>query len=123
MIRLPPRSTQSRSSAASDVYKRQLKDWKSWKATFDAEDQKAKEFASDEERQERIQLMAEFEVMAAKWKAAYKRQAEMRAELRGYTTEEEEESVEVTEYELTVVDTKEELMLSLIHISEPTRPY
>src|SRR5680860_290313 len=27
MIRRPPRSTQSRSSAASDVYKRQLRDW------------------------------------------------------------------------------------------------
>src|SRR5450756_2987745 len=30
MIRRPPRSTQSRSSAASDVYKRQVEAWVTW---------------------------------------------------------------------------------------------
>eukprot|EP00656_Telonema_subtile_P056575 TRINITY_DN9068_c0_g1_i2.p1 TRINITY_DN9068_c0_g1~~TRINITY_DN9068_c0_g1_i2.p1 ORF type:complete len:594 (-),score=178.67 TRINITY_DN9068_c0_g1_i2:122-1903(-) len=87
-----------------------LKDWKTWKQTFDAEDLKAKEFASDEERQERLRLMAEFEVQVAKWRVVHKRQAEIRHDLRGYTTDEEEESVEVTETDLTVLDSKEELM-------------
>jgi translation initiation factor 3 subunit B len=85
-------------------------DWKTWKATFDKEDAKAKEFASDEERQERIRLLAEFETQVAKWKKAYDSQAEIRHELRGYTTDEEEECVEVTEHVFTVIDTKEELM-------------
>lgn len=87
-----------------------LKDWKKWKARFDEEDQKAKEDASDEERQERIRLMAEFETQVAKWKAVHKRQADVRNDLRGYTTDEEEECVEVTEHEFTIVEVKEELM-------------
>eukprot|EP00658_Telonema_sp_P-2_P006850 TRINITY_DN12581_c0_g2_i4.p1 TRINITY_DN12581_c0_g2~~TRINITY_DN12581_c0_g2_i4.p1 ORF type:complete len:291 (-),score=114.75 TRINITY_DN12581_c0_g2_i4:201-1073(-) len=85
-------------------------DWKKWKATFEAEDLKAKESASDEERQVRIELMAEWESRVANWKAARKRQKEIRGELRGYTTEEEEESVDVTEHDFTVLDVKEELL-------------
>src|SRR5450756_2952416 len=34
MIRRPPRSTQSRSSAASDVYKRQQRGWGEWQNRF-----------------------------------------------------------------------------------------
>lgn len=87
-----------------------LRDWKKWKATFDAEDLKAKEFASDEERQLRIRLLDEFQVQVAQWKSVHKRQAEIRHELRGYTTDEEEETVEVTETDESVVEAVEEIM-------------
>lgn len=87
-----------------------LRDWKKWKATFDAEDLKAKEFASDEERAERVRLLEEFKVQVAQWNAAHKRQAEFRYELRGYSTEDEEETMEVTETVESIVETKEELM-------------
>src|SRR5450756_1866760 len=38
MIRRPPRSTQSRSSAASDVYKRQVQTLIDWGVPFDLDD-------------------------------------------------------------------------------------
>ena len=69
MIRRPPRSTQSRSSAASDVYKRQL----------------------------------------------LKQSASLRADLLA-----EAGGDELLNLELPSVDVVD---LSLIHISEPTRPY
>lgn len=85
-----------------------VKDWKTWKAKFDAKDIQAREFASDEERQERVRLMSEFEVQAAKWKSIHKRQAEIRHELRGYTSDEEADCVEVVETEETLLDAQEE---------------
>jgi len=87
-----------------------IKDWKTWKSTFDAEDAKAKEFASDEERQERIRLMYEFETQVAKWKKLHQRQAEIRYELRGYSTEDEEDAVDVTELQFTILEVTEEKM-------------
>jgi len=85
-----------------------VKNWKTWKAKFDAKDIQAREFASDEERQERVRLMSEFEVQAAKWKSIHKRQAEIRHELRGYTSDEEAECQEVVETEETLLDAQEE---------------
>jgi translation initiation factor 3 subunit B len=87
-----------------------LRDWKKWKQTFDAEDLKAREFASDEERQERIRLLSEFEKQVAQWRKVHQRQAEIRHELRGYTTDEEEETVDVTETVETVEETVEEII-------------
>jgi translation initiation factor 3 subunit B len=87
-----------------------LKDWKTWKARFDAKDIQAREFASDEERQEHVRLLAEFEVQAAKWKSRHQQMAEMRYELRGYTSDEEQECVEVVETDETLLDIQEELL-------------
>jgi translation initiation factor 3 subunit B len=86
------------------------KDWKTWKQQFDAKDLKAREFASDEERQERMRLLEEYKVQQAKWKSRHKQMSEMRYSLRGYTTDEEEESVEVVETEEVLLETKEEVM-------------
>merc|ERR1711865_953400 len=58
-----------------------LTDWKTWQA----------------------RLMGEFEVQAAKWKSRHKQMAEMRYELRGYTSDEEAECVDVIETEETLL--------------------
>merc|ERR1711998_351610 len=99
MWRPRPKSLLTREEGASI-----LKDWKSWKQTFDQKDIKAREFASDEERQERVRLLQEFEVQVARWKAVHARQAEIRHELRGYTTDDEEDSVDVQEKTETLID-------------------
>eukprot|EP00657_Telonema_sp_P-1_P007306 TRINITY_DN27095_c0_g1_i1.p1 TRINITY_DN27095_c0_g1~~TRINITY_DN27095_c0_g1_i1.p1 ORF type:complete len:172 (-),score=84.03 TRINITY_DN27095_c0_g1_i1:142-657(-) len=56
MIRRPPRSTQSRSSAASDVYKRQLRATASNKAAFEAD--KARLEAENLERRKEAEAVA-----------------------------------------------------------------
>merc|ERR1711918_185083 len=104
MWRPRPKSLLTREEGASI-----LKDWKSWKQTFDQKDIKAREFASDEERQERLRLLQEYAVQMATWKKVHLRQAELRHELRGYTTDEEEESVEVSERTEVLIDTHEEV--------------
>ena len=87
MIRQPPRSTLDRSSAASDVYKRQTK------------------VGQEKLIENALTFINSYVDNCNKMK----------------------ESIEVVEWansnKLTTQSFKAELKLSLIHISEPTRPY
>ena len=98
MIRRPPRSTLDRSSAASDVYKRQdynytYSEYRELKKTEEREKQESKSSASDATHAEDL----------SKGKASFEQRKDF-ARL---------------EKEIKKLEEK----LSLIHISEPTRPY
>ena len=97
MIRRPPRSTLDRSSAASDVYKRQ-----------------AQEDLVNEEMSEIAKLKAELNEMRDKYLRIY-------AEFDNFKKRTSKERIDLIKN--AAQDTLTALLLSLIHISEPTRPY
>src|SRR5664280_3827010 len=105
MIRRPPRSTLSSSSAASDVYKRQL-----------AVRRKGERVPLAQPDDRRVVGLAQVDRV-------------VRAPRLPFLVEEEQSAVcrhvgrERVVEERHIVFTRVSLALSLIHISEPTRPY
>ena len=108
MIRRPPRSTQGRSSAASDVYKRQSM------IIFGSENM-GRQVPSDV-AQQFIALASDtdWEVQVAGFYIAYYALM-MVAHMEKYGTKEEQFAL------ISVKNHRNAMYLSLIHISEPTR--
>eukprot|EP00657_Telonema_sp_P-1_P012048 TRINITY_DN8185_c0_g1_i1.p1 TRINITY_DN8185_c0_g1~~TRINITY_DN8185_c0_g1_i1.p1 ORF type:complete len:132 (+),score=85.87 TRINITY_DN8185_c0_g1_i1:82-477(+) len=131
MIRRPPRSTQSRSSAASDVYKRQVQMFEEARSQQDME-----AFRKQHAEEERVRLAHEAKEAARKKQAAAldlqhraQRDAMETMELKLRSQLASEEATAFTAFfrkaksEMEAILVMQAKKLSLIHISEPTRPY
>eukprot|EP00826_Nyctotherus_ovalis_P012987 TRINITY_DN13469_c0_g1_i1.p1 TRINITY_DN13469_c0_g1~~TRINITY_DN13469_c0_g1_i1.p1 ORF type:complete len:133 (-),score=57.05 TRINITY_DN13469_c0_g1_i1:83-460(-) len=125
MIRRPPRSTLDRSSAASDVYKRQhecdaetlqvLERVKGeWEGRLQERELEFQRVLAEEQASSSVQiaqLREQYEM------ALENKLAEIQAELQGDIQKVKSENEQMKEF------FEEKVKLSLIHISEPTRPY
>eukprot|EP00657_Telonema_sp_P-1_P009695 TRINITY_DN3935_c0_g1_i1.p1 TRINITY_DN3935_c0_g1~~TRINITY_DN3935_c0_g1_i1.p1 ORF type:complete len:136 (-),score=81.33 TRINITY_DN3935_c0_g1_i1:105-512(-) len=135
MIRRPPRSTQSRSSAASDVYKRQyqrrVRDDEDGPVKSDEERASGEQTDDDDDEDDGEENNMSLSAMEAALTPQVLETFDKIAETYGKMKKVQDKRLQrlqkgeelTAQSERRYEKLREELVLSLIHISEPTRPY